>query len=246
MLPGLYSAATALTAAEKNHETIARNLAHVDVSGYRRQIAIFEPFAAHGADTAAADNVPPGGVGTQVGSVRTDFTQGPLQATGRNLDLAITGDGYFVIEGPDGPLYTRNGTFHVDSEGRLVTADGRAVIGDGGSISFPAQTAPAQITFGRDGSIRADGADVGSLRLVSFADNQQLVPVGTTLFQAPPDLQPDPATGSVQQGAREASNVSAVDELVRMIVGMRHYEAAQQTLRALADALEQTTNTAAG
>jgi flagellar basal body rod protein FlgG len=245
MLPGLYSAASALTAAEQNHEAIARNLAHANVSGYRRQIVAFEPFAPTD-ETGESESAAAGGVGTTVNGVLTDFTQGAVRSTGRRLDMALSGDGFFVVEGPNGPLYTRNGGFHLSAEGQLVTADGRTVLGGSGALTFPVDVSPSQITVGPDGTIRANGAEVGALQLASFADNQQLIQVGTTFFQAPDGVVGDQAAATVQQGARELSNVSAVDELVRMIVGMRHYEAAQKSLKALAEAVEQSTNPVAG
>ena len=242
MLPGLYSAASGISAAQFNHEIIARNLAHADVPGFRRQLAVFgELPEAEAATQEPAENQ--SGVGTQVESVQTDFTLGKVRTTGRPLDVALLNDGFFELEGPNGPLYTRNGVFHLSGDGTIVSADGLPVVGDGGPIVIPAGIQVSNISIGEDGTISAGRNQLGRITVATFEDNSQLETVGTTLFQAPGGVDAAAAEEPLlKQGARELSNVSAVNEMVRMIVGMRHHETSQRAMNAIADALSQNTN----
>ena len=238
MFQGVYSAATALDAAARSHEVISRNLAHVNVPGFRRRQIALEQF-----DPAEADSSQ---VGANVYTQMVNFTPGAAESTGRNLDLAINGDGFFTIEGPDGPLYTRNGVFHLSADSELVTSDGRPVLGDGGRLAFPPGTAPSDINISHTGAISVQGTAYGQLDVVTFSDNQQLEPVGTTLFKAPDSLEITGTEAQIQSGAREASNVSAVNELVNLIVASRYFESAQRALTMISDTIHYNTNPEAG
>jgi flagellar basal body rod protein FlgG len=240
MLTGLYSAATGLNAAERIHELIAENLAHVSVPGYRGQ-----SLALHTFEEAMQGTLPtpsPEGHGSWPGEMRTDFSTGPIQRTGRNLDVALGGDAFFEINTPDGPRYTRNGVFFVDNDGQIVNTEGYAAAGTNGPLVLPPNTTGEQVAIGTDGTVSAQGQTIGQLRIVRFSDNQQLIRAGTTLFAAPAGMQPEEANVVVMQGARELANVSAVTEMVRLIVATRHYEAAQKALTTLDQALGQRTN----
>jgi flagellar basal body rod protein FlgG len=237
MIRGLYSAASALDAQTQHQEVIAHNLAHANVAGHRRRGVAFETF-----DRALERAAPEGDIlGTRVAAPFTAFQTGTIEFTGSPLDLAIDQpDTFFTVEGPSGPLYTRNGTFSVNARGDLVTKDGRVVLGAGGSrITIPANA--ARITVGQDGSVNADASSVGRIQLARFVDPSVLVPVGTTLFDAPQGGASQTGAGRVQQGYREASNVQVVHEMVTMIGGLRHYEASQRALRAISDAVQLNT-----
>ena len=132
-----------------------------------------------------------------------------------------------MIETPDGPLYTRNGMFHLDPNGQIVDSGGRIVAGQAGPISIPPSVGPEQINISSDGSISAGGAAIGKFRLVDFEDNEnELIAVGFNCFQAPEGITPTEAEGLiVKQGFQEASNVRMVEELVDMIMVTRLYEA---------------------
>lgn len=238
MLSGIYSAASGLRVAEANQEIVANNLAHLGVPGFRKGMLSVETFENALSETGSA----PQGHGSVVTDVVWDFSPGPIVDTGRNLDVAITGDGFFVVRSDDGPLYTRNGVFQVTADGQLTTTDGRAVLGKNGPIRFPNSTTQGQIHIATDGAVSVNGATIGRLKLVRFEDNAILTRVGTTLFSAPPDEVGQEDGVRVRSGAREQSNVTAVDELVQMIVSMRYYEAAQRALKAIDSALQQTTN----
>ena len=223
MLRGLYAAATGMEAASNAHEVTSRNLAHASVPGFRKALLSFEalrnPSAPEGEDDLA---------GAQMNAPAIDFTPGPMNRTGAPLDLALDGDGFFVVNGPDGPLYTRSGTFQLDGTGQLITPDGLTVQSTSGTLTIPANTPVGEILVGVDGTIRVGAEEIGKLEIRSFATPQSLRSVGATLFEAPLDLVAQPAEARVLQGTREMSNVSAVSELVNLIAAQRHYEMSQK------------------
>lgn len=228
MLKGIYAAATGMDAALKSHETLSRNLAHASVPGFRRTVV---PFSAIEQNTQNAyGGAEPSTVGVQPQAPAIDFTQGPLEQTGNPLDVAIDGDAFFTIDGPNGPLYTRSGAFHIDAAGKLVNADGLAVHGDQGPITLPENATASQLQISPDGGVHIGKENIGQLALVTFDDPQKLISVGATLFQAPGTSPPKPATATVIQGARELSNVNAISELVALITAQRHYEASQRAM----------------
>src|SRR5262245_50810092 len=116
MVPGLYSAASSMRADERNHEIIAMNLANASLPGYRRQVTSVQSFDQILETSAGVER---SATGIQANLAETDFTQGELQHTGRALDVALRGDGFFVLDGPRGPIYTRNGAFQLTGTGEL-------------------------------------------------------------------------------------------------------------------------------
>jgi flagellar basal-body rod protein FlgF len=233
MIRGLYSAASALDAATQNQEMVADNLAHCTTPGFRRHSLMFESLQG----AAAADG---GAFGVGRAAPYTSFEPGPVQQTGNPLDLALTGNAFFVVDGPQGPLYTRNGAFEMNSQGELQTKGGLTVRGQGGGrLRIPPGT--VRINVSQEGTVLADHEEVGRLQLASFANPNVLQRAGTTLFQGPAAATPEPGTFRVEQGYREGSNVQMVNEMVSMIAGMRHYEAAEKAMRALSDAVAHNT-----
>jgi len=261
MIRGLYSAATALNAAIANQETVADNLANISTPGFRRHGLVFEsiqqepstatlPARTASARAIAPANVPEGtqtlaetAIGTRAAAQYTSFTPGPLQHTGNTFDLALSGDdAFFVLDGPAGQVYTRNGIFQMNQQGQLQSASGMPVRGVGGRITV--QQGTQNVTVGGDGTVYGDGTIIGQLQIAQFPQpGNVLQRVGTTLFSGPNQSaqnQSNP-TYRVEQGYRENSNVEAVNEMVSMITGMRHYEAAERALRALGEAVAQNT-----
>lgn len=233
MINGLFTSASALIAGQRQQELIAQNLAHSNVPGYRRQFLVQE---------AQVENVGRGknniSLGrTDVNELAVDFNSAGTEPTGRPLDVAIIGDGFFQLDGPNGPLYTRNGSFQVNQRGELVSSTGLVVAGKGGPISIGSTTPSGTIAIDKAGNVKVDGATRGQIKVVDFADKRALTPVGSTAFKSsiPPTTNND---AQLLQGSREMSNVKTVDELVRMIVGMRQYQAAEKTLKAISDAVE--------
>jgi len=199
---------------------ISHNLANVNTIGYKRRCNAFsQSLAGKGAATTGSGDL---------ATLKTtfDFSQGGLTETGRSLDFALCGEGFFVIETPEGPLYTRNGMFRLDKNGQIVDSAGRTVAGESGPISVPQGVVPSQISVSSDGNIKAAGALIGKFRLVNFkGDNGELVPAGLNSFQASGEMKPEATKNLiVKQGFQENSNVQMVEELVDMIMVSRLYE----------------------
>jgi flagellar basal-body rod protein FlgF len=223
MIRGMYDAGAALQNATVHHEVLAENLANVTTPGYRR----------HGISFSQTLEPQQGAV-TNPGFF-TKYTPGPFQQTGNPLDLAISGEAFFVLEGPNGPVYTRNGSFELNEQGDLQSTSGLRVRGQGGRISVPRDA--GQIIVNQEGVILADGGEVGRLQLATFENPRALQRVGPTLFEGPAPTEPEAGAVRVEQGYKEGSNVEAVQEMIAMMIGMRQYEAAEKALRAIGEAV---------
>jgi len=212
-----------LDALTTEFDTIAHNLANVSTVGYKRRCHGFaEALASQGGDASTGEIDVESSSATSI-----DFSQGNLKETGRTLDVGLYGKGFFVIETPEGPLYTRHGVFRANQNGQIVDVEGRVVGGVGGPLAVPAETDVSQITISYDGRISAAGAEMGRFRIVDFPENEnQLMAAGLNCFRAPKDVVPTVVEDVVvRQGCQEASNVEMIDELVSMIMVTRTYEA---------------------
>jgi flagellar basal-body rod protein FlgF len=237
MFRGLYAAATALDAAQQAHAATADNLANSSTPGFRQRGVRFETF-----DRLLGRDEPPTGdiVGTKLVSTFVDFKPGPLQHTAYPFDLALSEpDQFFVVQGPNGPMYTRDGAFRITAEGKVLTQAGYPLLSEGGPVEVPANT--ANVTVASDGSVAADGVPSGRLRVARFADPSQLTALGAVHFTAPQGVVPQAAEPRVQQGYREGANVNAPQAMVNMIAGTRYYEAAQRALRTIAESVQLNT-----
>ncbi len=222
---------------------ITHNLANVSTVGYKRRSNVFsKSLMTQGAGTKAES-------GDEADLYSTiDFTQGSFVETGRSLDFALGGKGFFVIETPEGPLYTRNGIFRLNQDRQIVDSMGRLVAGESGPISIPPDAGLDQISVSADGNITAAGASAGRFRLVDFKDNEsELVAVGFSCFQAPEGMEPEPPENLiVKQRGYEGSNVKLVEELVDMIMVSRLYEANMKFMAAGKDISESLMSVALG
>jgi len=228
----LLVSASSLEVLTEDYRTIASNLANVNTTGFKRvKNAFMEALRTANFDTsqlpAPLDIV-------TIGRAGLDFSQGPTAHTGRDLDFAVQGDAFFVLETPEGPLFTRNGVFLMNERRELVTAAGHIVSGDSGPIVIPPQATSISVTA--KGVISADGTAIGSLRLVEFEDQYKLVPAGYSAFKHLDVYAGTPAQNAqILQGFRENSNVQPATELVDLISVMRLYEL---TLKAISSSDE--------
>jgi len=225
-------------------KTIAHNLANVSTAGYKRRVGSF-------ASTLEQRYMQEESEQEEVGELVTelDFSQGNLFETGRNLDLALHGKGFFVIETPEGPLYTRNGVFHINQNSQLVDSEGRTVAGEAGAISVPNNITDSQLSVSTDGAIRAGEATIGKFRLVDFGENEnKLESAGLNCFYMPvKEIVPVAANGVVvKQGFLESSNVQIIHELVNMIMVSRLYEANMKLISTSGDATKSLLSAAMG
>jgi flagellar basal-body rod protein FlgG len=234
----LYTAATGATAQQLRLETLANNLANADTVGFKADKLSFSSLLPDPGDLRAAA-VPAegakltGNVHVGSGSGHTDFSQGPLHTTGNVLDLAISGDGFFTVETPAGPRYTRQGVFALSPGGVLVTAEGYPVLGDGGPITVQGQ----EVSVGEDGTVTVDNIPTARLRVVDFERPYRLEKVGAAMFKAADDtVVPQPARdATVAQGMVEAANVDPVRIMTEMLEVLRTYESHQKVMRTAED-----------
>ena len=204
---------------------ISHNLANVGTVGFKRELAVNGSFDRL---LQARSGVDPG---EPVGSILTSYTDraaGTLTHTGNPLDLAIEGDAYFVVDNGLQETYTRQGTFRLDADGQLVTANGRTVVTTSGDVRL---TSPAP-AIDAQGNIRDNGTIIGQLKLVTVNNPQSLVETGNGLYTATDSTVATPADSArVRQGYTEASNVVSMNEMIKMIETVRHFEASQKMLQ---------------
>lgn len=206
---------------QRRLETASNNLANVSTFGFKADALRTEEFDR--APARSADRPRDVRFVRDVGLNR-DFSQGAVTRTGNPLDVAIQGDGFFMVQAREGVRYTRDGAFSLDATGQLVTSGGLPVLSGGGApIVFDPQGERPQI--GADGSIRVGGAEAGALGVVSFPNLSALEKTGDNLFD-PRGQAPAAFTGTVVQGAVESSNVNPIVELTRVIEISRAYESA--------------------
>lgn len=234
MLRGLYAAATALRISSLRHEAAAANATNVYTPGYRARHVALAPFARLLVHRLAAGGVTPLGAldyGVAVAERVLDTAPGPLQETGRPLDVALLGDGFLVVATPAGERYTRDGRLQVASDGRLVDVAGRPVLGEGGPIRVAPGAAP---TVEPDGTVRVGEQAVGRLRVVRFTRPDLLQPTPDGLYAATPASGPalPDAETRLQAGFLERANVDLARETVELMAALRAFEAAQRAIRA--------------
>lgn len=238
--------ASNLSALTDQYRAITQNLANSNTVGYKKQISQFQ----HKLDkiSGIGEASTSGAIGQQLtNKIAMDFTQGMLEATGRKLDVALNGKGFFQIDTSNGPMFTRNGTFHLNKNGQLVNGVGHPVAGEGGPITIPGKVSIFDVSIGTDGTISADGNKIGKLKIVEFENNNILKPIGAGAFQAPNNANPKSAVETtVNQGYQERSNVSAVEELVGLIRVSRLYEAGVKSIASHDQRLEKLMQVAMG
>jgi flagellar basal-body rod protein FlgG len=253
----MYSAATGMEAQQMNLNTIANNLANVNTPGFKRskiefQDLLYQNPRVSGADSGGGNLVPTGvevGNGARIAATSKVFTQGQLTNTGEKLDVAIQGDGFFEIQRPDGTkAYTRDGSFKLNSQGQVVTADGLPVL----SGFQPIPTGATSVSISQDGQVTvqtASGSQNFSLQLARFANPSGLQSMGGNLYQetaasGTPELgKPgEQGFGQIMQGYIENSNVNIVEEMVNLIIAQRAYEINSKSIQTSDEMLQNVAN----
>lgn len=205
---------------QRQLDVVANNIANINSTGFKAEAILFEEYIM----PVAADRSFPGG-SQQLSYVQDwatmhDLNQGAMVQTGNPLDIALSGEGFLTVQGPEGIRYTRNGALEINNQGQLVTQNGFPVLSDGGApITFDAEETDIVITA--DGEISSSAGNKGRLGVVEFANAQELTRTGDTMFAGGTPI-PAQAT-AVVQGALERSNVSGVAEMSEMIRVTRAY-----------------------
>ncbi len=241
MMRSLWISKTGMEAQQTQLDTISNNLANVSTNGYKRAHAVFEDLMYQnlrqaGAASSEQTTLPTGlqvGLGTRAVATSRNFSQGNLQQSGNNLDVAILGNGFFEVQMPDGTTgYTRDGSFQVNATGQLVTNNGYPV---NPGITIPVDA--RSVTIAADGTVsvllpgEATAQSVGQIQTTNFVNPAGLEPRGQNIY-AETAASGTPNTGapgqgglgSLRQGFVETSNVNVVEELVAMIQTQRAYE----------------------
>jgi len=199
---------------------IANNLSNVQTAGFKREVPVFNNVLSQA--QGRFRNI-------QNDSVQISFIQGNIQKTGNDLDLAIEGEGFFKVETPNGVRYTRSGNFGLNKDKVLINANGFPVLSQRGKITLTGN----QITVGEDGSIAVDGNEIDQIAVVRFPDLNVLNKEGHTLLKTE-SAETKMAAGQsrVVQGALEASNVNAVEEMINLMDSFRTYESCLKIIQA--------------
>jgi flagellar basal-body rod protein FlgF len=230
---GIYQSAASLASLEKWQDAVAQNITSGQVTGFRKRTVEFSGATAGGwgvdgssqADDPALAAVFP----TTTNGI--SFASGETQPTGRDLDVAIQGDGFFEVQMPDGRhAYTRSGEFSTRADHALINSANEEVLSDGGS---PIMLLPdgGKVTINADGSIVQGTATIARLSIQKFANNSDLRPVSGGQFVANDGVDPEPvAKPQLQQGFLESSNVSPLTEMVNLVQISRAYDANQHVI----------------
>ena len=259
MIRSLWTSATGMQAQAMNLDVISNNLANVNTSGFKKSRAefqdlLYETIQPAGTSSSQDTQVPAGiqlGHGTRPSTVLKIFSQGNMENTQNELDLAIEGDGFFQISLPNGETaYTRDGAFKLDSDGRIVNSDGFILEPE---IAIP--TDALSISVGMDGTVSvlqagdSTPSEIGTIELARFVNSAGLISMGKNLFitsEASGDEMTGTAgengLGTLAQGFLEMSNVSVVDEMVNMITAQRAYESNSKAIQAADDMLQLANN----
>ncbi len=231
------AAASGLQARLDSMDMLANNLANTSSSGFK---ADREFYSSYLAPELANEADPIVGQSPLVQKRWTDFSQGTLVQTGNETDLALSGPGFFAVNGPNGTLYTRNGNFQLSAKGELVTSEGYAVRLTNNQTLQTQSNDPIQIT--PDGQVTQGGAALGQMELANFQEPNRLVKFGATYFTLDdPQKGPDAASDAqILQGRSEASNATPVEASARMITLLRHFEMLQHAIKIGSDMNKQS------
>jgi flagellar basal-body rod protein FlgF len=219
-------------------EVVANNLANVNTTAYRGKEMMFTEYLTK---TLNDDSV----FREQVNFVQDygmaeNVSPGPLKQTDNPMDIALEGEGYFVVEGADSQMYTRAGRFMLDADGKVVNSSGQALLTEDGNPLFIAPN-ESKFTVSRDGTVATENAVLGRLKVVTFDDQQALVNVGDNMYDSLPGQEEKPVENRmVAQGMLEGSNVNGIVEMTKLIDLQRSYGHANQMIESENDRIRKT------
>lgn len=252
MVRGLYTAWSGMANEQKRLDIISNNLANAATVGYKKDNVTNQSFdnflTLKIKDASELYNDRPIGtmnLGVKLGEVYTDYKQGSLRETGNTFDLAIEGKGFFNVsttdaDGNEAIKYTRDGSFTLNQDGKIVDMNGNSLMGESGEITLPANA--ADIAVDTDGSIFADGVYIDRISTTDFEDYSYLKKQGDSMYTALDGAGAVTGTASIRQGYTEQSNVNVITEMVDMIAVSRAYEANQKVIQTVDGTLDLAAN----
>ena len=223
----------ALETSEMKAKMLMNNVANAQTPGYRKSdiVATSFPIALENATRSVEDKGTSYLAVPRVSGSYNNLQYGAMFKTGAATDLAIGGDGYFVVQSREGEFYTRDGRFYIDEEGRLLTSSGNfPVMGQSGPISI---VPGSKLEISRTGSIIVDDVETNKIRVVKFDKPSGLVSVNNSFFKAPKEgiAFQEETSPNIAQGFIESSNVSVIDEMTNLIATQRSYELAAKIIK---------------
>jgi len=247
MFTGFYSSSAGMLAQMKNMNIIANNIANISTSGYKKDRGIFRSFYDSAINSSPSPLTSNGTILQNrdnnslpvIERTVTDYENGVTKQTGNVLDVAIAGDGFFELMGANGETYfTRQGSFTLNENREMVTADGLKLMGELNTIKFPESldgSEQASISIDENGHVAIGEESVGDINIVTFNDNNALKKIGKSLFvnENKANESDELFSGRIAQGHIEMSNVNPVEEMTQMITANRSFEAYQRSLRAI-------------
>lgn len=249
MLRGLYTAYTGMLAQQQKMDTISNNLANVNTTGYKKDGVVFESFKEvynvriNDPEQIANQRIGKGSLGVKVGEIYTNYEQGALLQTDNPLNMAIEGSGLFAIgvmdnEGNITEKYTRDGSFLLNANGQMVSADGIFLLGNNGIININS----SNIRISEEGEIFEGGTLIDRVKIIDFENLDSLKKIGENIYETTNGSQTKVFEGRIIQGYTEGSNVSSMDEMIHMINVMRTYESNQKLINTYDSSLDKTVN----
>lgn len=252
MVRGLYTSAIGMMTQMQKMDVITNNIANADTTGFKKDSTVVQSFSEE--LTKRLDDpkyrlikhnkgIGDMSLGVFVDQVTTDFSFGSFEQTGGTLDLAINGDGFFAIDFVDAQgnvveKYTRDGSFTLNANGTLVTADGYPVVGENGAITI----SNGVINIDENGNVYSNNEFVDKIKMVAFENNETLRKYGNNLYDRIDESVETDFVGTVIQGRLETSNVNSVQEMVKMITASRVYEANQKMIQTHDSTLSRAVN----
>lgn len=226
---GIYPIVAAAIGQERHLDLLTGNLANIQTTGYKREKALFKTLLAQSVAGTAGSKAASDKLFPQMVRTFTDWKEGVLSPTGNPLDMALNGEGFFVVQTPHGEEYARSGSFVLNENRELATRDGALVMGQNGPLRIPV----GKMTVNDKREILVNDAVVGAVKVVKFTELASAVRVGER-FVTSQDVSPAPDTKVVGESL-EGSNVNPVEEFARLIEITRHYESIQKVVQAMDD-----------
>jgi flagellar basal body rod protein FlgG len=216
-------------------DILANNLANLNTTGFKEQKAFFT-YLSEASSGASGEDDDPSIIRSSSAQSALNLTDGTLQATGRDLDIALVGEGFLVVQTPQGLRYTRNGSLGLNDKSDLVVEGKYPILDDNGRRIT---VGPGKLNITDKGMVYADTRKVGQIKLVTFTEPAMVVREGNSLSSPPvKNPTPKPADIQVRQGFLEQSNVNAVAAVVEMVGIMRRFEAISKSVNLVVNDLD--------